>query len=347
MERIKHITPPDAAALAAARMHWNSVAKPLGSLGVLEEQICRIAAVQRTENVVLSPACAVILCADHGIVEEGVTQSDSSVTALCARAIAGGSSNINAIAAPFGVRVEAADLGMCHPCPGVRDLRIAPGTRNFTKEPAMTRSQAETAICRGMDLAQSLACEGMRFLIAGEMGIGNTTSASALASVLLDKPPQEVTGRGAGLSDEGLARKCAVIERGIAVHAPDPADPVGLLAALGGFEIAGMAGLFLGGAAAGICVIIDGVISAAAAAVAAAIAPVCRDYMLASHCSGEPAGEGLLSLLGLSAPIRAGLRLGEGTGGVLLLPLLEGALSVYQGAHSFDTLGLAPYEVLS
>ncbi|MBQ8928661.1 MAG: nicotinate-nucleotide--dimethylbenzimidazole phosphoribosyltransferase [Oscillospiraceae bacterium] len=347
MERLEHLTPPDSAAYAAAQKHWNTVAKPLGSLGHLEEQICRLAAVQRTPEVTLSPCCAAVLCADHGIVEEGVSQSGSEVTAMCARAIAGGTSNINAIAAPFGIEVIAADLGMKAPCPGVRDLRVGAGTRSFTQGPAMTRGQAVQAICHGMDLAQELANKGLRLVIAGEMGIGNTTSASAIASVLLHRPPREVTGRGAGLSDAGLSRKCAVIERGIAVNAPDPADPIGVLSALGGFEIAGMTGLFLGGAVYGITVIIDGVISAAAAAVAAAIAPVSRDYMLASHCSGEPAGEGLLALIGLNAPIRAGLRLGEGTGGVLLVPLLEGALAVYRSAHSFETLGLAPYEVLS
>ena len=176
-----------------------------------------------------------------------------------------------------------------------------------------------------------------------EMGIGNTTPTSAIASVLLKATPAQVTGRGAGLSTEGLRRKIAAVERAIAVNTPDPDDPLDILAKLGGFEIAGMTGLFLGGAVYRIPVVIDGVISACAAALACRIEPLCAHYILPSHTSGEPAGEGLMTLMGLHPVIDAGLRLGEGTGALLLLPLLEGALSLYRNAHRFDETPIERY----
>lgn len=345
MNRIAYIQPSDKQAAAAAKTQWDSIAKPLGSFGLLEGMIQKIAAVQGTKDVDISSRTVVVLCADHGVVAEGVTQTGSDVTAVCAEAIAAGRSNVNSIADSCHTDVLAVDMGMRTAVrhPELLNRRIAAGTANLAKGAAMTRTQAEQAICIGMDLVRDLKVQGTKLLLTGEMGIGNTTPASALASVLLSLPPKDVTGRGAGLSAEGLARKITAIENGIAVNHPDKSDPVGLLAALGGFEIAGMTGLFLGGAYYHIPVIIDGVISAAAAAIAYALCPQSTDYMLASHASGEPAGEGLLSFMGLSPVIRAGLRLGEGTGGLLLVPLLESTLALYRNAHRFEDMPIEKY----
>ena len=203
------------------------------------------------------------------------------------------------------------------------------------------------AIVTGMEMVRDLKETGTKIIVSGEMGIGNTTPASAIASVLLGLPPETVTGRGSGLSDEGLRRKIVTIQKGIALHQPSADRPLHLLQTLGGLEIAAMTGLFLGGAVYHVPVIIDGVISAAAAAIAYQINPICAEYMLASHCSGEPAASGLLEMMHLKAVIDAGLRLGEGTGGLLLLPLLDGALALYRHAHTFDEENMERYTKLS
>lgn len=349
MNQIQLIEKPDRQAYLDARAHWNSIAKPLGSLGRLESMIQKIAAVQGSADVDISKRSAVVFCADHGIVEEGVTQCGSEVTAVCAKAIAEGTSNVNAIADAFHTDVLAVDIGMKTDADTEKIIRrkTVYGTADFTKAPAMTEAQMSAAIITGMDLVRDLKASGAKIIVSGEMGIGNTTPASAIASVLLRQPPETVTGRGSGLTDEGLRRKINVIRRGIALHQPSADRPLHLLQTLGGLEIAGMSGLFLGGAVSRIPVIIDGVISAAAAAVAYQLNPLCADYMLASHCSGEPAANGLLNMMHLKPVIDAEMRLGEGTGGLMLLPLLDGALAVYRHAHTFDEENIERYQKLS
>lgn len=345
MERIRQIEAADETARIACKARWDSIAKPLGSFGTLESLVMQIAAVQGTPDISIKKRTVVVFCADHGIVEEGVTQTGSDVTAICAKAIAEGRSNVNAIAKQFDTDVLAVDIGMKTDvdCQQLLDRKIAHGTRNFSRSSAMSRSEAEQALIVGMDLARDLKQVGNQLLLTGEMGIGNTTPTSAIASVLLGKPPAEVTGRGAGLSTEGLERKIRIIEKAIRLHKPDTSDPLDILTKIGGFEIAGMMGLFLGGAIYKIPVVIDGVISAAAAALACKLHPLCAEYLLASHTSGEPAGVGLLSLTGAKPVIQAGLRLGEGTGALLLLPLLEGAIALYEKSHRFDETSIERY----
>lgn len=345
MDRINKITPPDVNAAQAARERWNSVAKPLGSLGLLESAVEKIAAVQGTADVKIKNRRAVVMCADNGVVYEGVTQSDSSVTALCAEAIAEGTSNINVLADVYDAKVTAVDIGMAHDVNSDRlvNRKIAYGTKNIAEEAAMTVEQAEKAIAEGMDIVRDLKNDGVDIIITGEMGIGNTTTSAALASVLLGLPPKTVTGRGAGLDSAGLERKIAAVERAIAVNRPDKEKPLELLAKLGGFDIAGMVGLFLGGAYYHIPVVIDGVISAVAAYIAYKMNPIAKEYMLASHVSGEPSGKMLLERIGIKPLITAEMRLGEGTGGIMLLPLLDGALAVYNSAHRFDDMGMERY----
>ena len=345
MDRIKQIKNSDKLAYTAAKQRWDSIAKPLGSFGMLEEMVQKLAAVQGTPDVDISARTAVIMCGDHGVVCEGVTQCGQEVTAECAKAIAEGRSNINAVAGAFNIDVIAVDVGIAADvdCERLICRKAVYGTGNIAVGRAMTAEQTESAIVTGIDTVKMLGESGTKLIISGEMGIGNTTSASALASVMLGLPPEKVTGRGAGLTSDGLQRKIEAVRRAIAVNRPDRNKPFELLQKIGGAEIAAMKGLFLGGAIYHIPVVIDGVISAAAAAIACTIEPICREYMLASHCSCEPAGEGLLAYCGQSAPINAGLRLGEGTGGVLLVPLLDGTLALYNNSHRFDETNIERY----
>ena len=336
-------------AFLAARSCWDSIAKPLGGLGELEEAVQKIASVRRTADVDLSNRCVVIFCADNGVTAEGVTQSDSSVTALCAEAIANGTSSINQLADAYRAEVLVVDAGMKETVPNERILsrKIARGTGNIAAGPAMTRAEAERSVQLGIDVMAELKQRSVQIAVSGEMGIGNTTTAAAVASVLLGLPPRKVTGRGAGLDSARLERKIAVIEKAVRINEPSPEDPLDILAKVGGFDIGAMAGLFLGGGIYGIPVIIDGMISAAAAFLAYRLAPAVKGYMLASHQSKEPAGRLLLAAIGLKPLIDAGMHLGEGTGAVMLLPLLDGALAVYRGAHRFDDIGLERYVKLT
>ena len=339
------ITGPDKRAEAEAKRRWDAVAKPLGSLGRFEEAVIRIAGIQGTADVRGAPRCCLVFCADHGVVEEGVSQTDSSVTARVARSIAEGASNVSLMAEKAETDVFAVDMGMAQPAGDARILsrRMGSGTGNIARGPAMDRHTAEAALLAGAGLVREMKQKGYRLIATGEMGIGNTTASAALASALLGLPPEETTGRGAGLSDAGLARKRAAVAQALAVNRPDPDDPVDVLSKVGGFEIAGMAGAFLGGAAYGIPVVADGVISAAAALVACRICPCARAYILPSHRSRESAARQILSELDLHPVLDAGMALGEGTGAVMLFPLLDMALAVYGSSHTFQNLGMAAY----
>lgn len=326
-----------------AQWQWDHVAKPLHSLGRLEDLVVRVAGMQETPDVRIDKRCVLVFCADHGVVAEGVSQSGSEVTALVARSIAEGTANINLMAAVSHTDVFAVDMGMIGDAPGAIGCKIARGTQNMAQGPAMSREQAERALQAGAELVGERKAKGYRLIATGEMGIGNTTASTALACALLGFAPDELTGRGAGLSDAGLARKRSAIERALQINRPDGNDPVDVLAKVGGFEIAGMAGAFLGGAKYRVPVVIDGVISAVAALVAARICPEAKDFMLPSHMSREPAALRIMDELGLQPVIHADMALGEGTGAVALLPLMDMALCVYHGRHTFDDLGMDAY----
>lgn len=347
-ERLSGIVKSDEEAMTRAAARWNRVAKPLHSLGLLEDALIRIAGITGSEEMDLAQKAVLVLCADNGVVCEGVTQTGSEVTAIVAENFTTGNASVCRMAQIAGARVVPVDIGIGRPmrCPGLLDRRVRSGTGNIAREPAMTREEAERAICVGIDLVAEEAARGTRVIATGEMGIGNTTTSSALASVLLGLEPEAVTGRGAGLSSDGLRTKISVIRRALALHQPDPNDPVGALAAVGGLDIAGLAGVFLGGAISHIPIVIDGVIAAVAALVAARIEPRAVDYMLASHVSAEPAGQLLLDALGLAPVITAGMCLGEGTGAVALFPLLDMAAAVYREMTTFDENDIAQYEEL-
>jgi nicotinate-nucleotide--dimethylbenzimidazole phosphoribosyltransferase len=286
-----------------------------------------------------------VFCGDHGVVREGVAQSDSSVTARVARSIAEGTANVNLMAGAAGADVFAVDAGMAEDIDDPRMITIkqAHGTQNMAKGPAMSREECLAAILAGAELARDRAAAGDRLLAVGEMGIGNTTTAAAVAAVLLCRDPEGLTGRGAGLSDAGLERKKAAIRTAIARNRPDAEDVLDVLAKLGGLDIAGMCGAFLGAAASRTPVLIDGFISAVAALCALRLCPGTKTVLLASHVSAEPAGALLLRELGLEPLISAGMRLGEGSGAVAAMPLLDMALAVYQSGQSFARLGIEAY----
>ncbi len=348
MDRIRLITETDKNAEHIAVMRWNSIAKPLRSLGRFEDMISSIAGMKGSAEISLSRCTAVIMCGDHGVVARGVTQCDSSVTAKCAKDIAEGRSNINAMAKNLGVDVVAVDVGIASDVDSDKliNKKISYGTADMTTGAAMTHEQCKAAIKAGIDTVMELK-DSTDIIVSGEMGIGNTTAAAAMASVMLDTDPAYLTGRGAGLSDEGLARKLAAVRKAIEINSPDRNDAFDILRKVSGLEIAAMTGLFLGGAIYHIPVVIDGVISAAAAAAAYRMEEKTAGYMLASHCSDEPASKGLLDMIGLSPVIDANLRLGEGTGAVMLIPLLRAALSVYDSSHTFGEIDLEQYRDFS
>ena len=338
------ITPPDEAARAAAHAHWASLAKPLGGLGALETLLEEAAALTGTSQLDLSRRAVLVLCADNGVVAQGVSQTDQSVTRAVAENLAARRTSVCQMAKTARCEVVPVDMGIAgDSVPGVVNCRIAAGTQDFTQGPAMTRAEAIDAIAAGIDLVRAQKAQGVQLLATGEMGIGNTTTSSAVAAVLLGQPIETMTGRGAGLSDEGLARKMDAIRRGIAVNTPDAADPLDVLAKLGGFDLAGLCGVFLGGALEGIPVLMDGFISGVAALCAVRLCPAAAKAVFASHCSSEPAARLVLEALGKAPLLTAGLHLGEGTGAVASIPLWDMALAVYDHCYSFAEGGITPY----
>ena len=341
---LQQITPPDEAARAAAHAHWASLAKPLGGLGALETLLEDAAALTGSAHLDVSRRAVLVLCADNGVVAQGVSQTDQSVTRAVAENLAAHRTSVCQMAAAAHCTVVPVDLGMAgDPVPGVVNCRIAAGTHDFTCGPAMTRAQAVDAIAAGIGLVRAQKAQGIRLLATGEMGIGNTTTSSAVAAVLLGQPVARMTGRGAGLSDAGLARKLQAIQTGITVNRPDAADPLDVLSKLGGFDIAGLCGVFLGGALEQVPILMDGFISGVAALCAVRLCPAASKAIFASHCSSEPAAKLVLDALGKSPLLTAGLHLGEGTGAVAALPLWDMALAVYDHCYSFTEGGITPY----
>lgn len=367
---LRGIRPADEEAAARCRARWNCIAKPLYGLGVLEDLVVRIAAAQGTDQVDISRKGLVVFCADNGVVDEGVSQTGQEVTAIVAENFIDGKSCTAIMCKRAGADLYPVDVGIAVDTPRVEKRKCRRGTANMTKGPAMTREEAVFAIEAGVSKAQELEEAGYRILASGEMGIGNTTTSTAVTAVLLGLDPTEVTGRGAGLSDEGLRKKIDAIHHAIAVNRPDPEDPLDVLSKVGGFDIAALTGLFLGGASRRVPVVIDGVISAAAALIAARLEPSCRDYMLPSHISEEPASMAVMTALGfipekqetkqgkadrekdsmkkvpgpaVSPILHAGMHLGEGTGAVALFPLLDMAVDIYYKMDTFEGIAVEKY----
>ena len=345
-EAVSKIKPLNVDAMEAAKKRWDSIAKPLHSLGMLEDAVIQIAGITQSPNIDISKKALVAMCADNGVVEEGVTQSGQEVTALVAENFLKGETTSCVMCRSCGAELFPVDVGMAVDTKVRKDLKVAYGTKNMTKEPAMTREQAIKAVEAGIAMAVELKEKGYKMLATGEMGIGNTTTSSAVASVLLGLPVETMTGRGAGLSSAGLERKIDAIKRAIALNEPDPKDSIDVLAKVGGFDVAGMTGLFLGGAACGIPVVMDGFISCVSALLAVNICPLAKDYILASHVSKEPAAHHVLDKLGKKALLHAEMCLGEGTGAVAVFPLLDMAVKIYDSMSTFGEINLEAYEEL-
>ena len=348
-EVVSQIKPADQGAIAAARAHWDTVAHPLNSLGLLEDAVVRIAGASGTAAVDITKRAVVAMCADNGVVAEGVTQSGQDVTAIIAENMGRGTSSVCRMGRVAGADVVPVDIGVAVPVTVGKILQrnIRRGTADLAVEPAMSRAECERAILVGVEVVKDLVDQGYRLLATGEMGIGNTTTSAAVASVLLGREAEEVTGRGAGLSTEGLRRKVDAIRRGIAVNRPDASDPVDTVSKVGGLDIAGLMGVFLGGALYHVPVLIDGFISSVSALAAARLCPAALDYILASHASNEPAGKMVLEALGLEPFLYARMCLGEGTGAVAVIPLLDMALAMYREMSSFSDINIDAYEHLT
>ncbi len=344
-ETLANIHPASKEAYDAAQKHWDSLAKPLGGLGYLEDALCRIAGALGSSQIRLDKRALAVFCADNGVLAEGVSQTGSEVTAIVTENICNHITSMCHMAALANCEVLAVDMGVLTEIdhPGLYKAAVARGTGNIAKGAAMSRQQALCAIQTGIALARQFKAQGCTLLTAGEMGIGNTTTASAVVSVLLQRPPAEVTGRGAGLSSEGLRRKVGAIEAALRVNRPTPGDPVDILSKVGGFDIAAMCGFYLGAAAQGLPVILDGFISGAAALCAVRLCPACEGYLLASHISTEPAAQLILEALHLRPILTAGMHLGEGSGAIALLPLLDMALAVYKNCPSFAACSIEAY----
>ncbi len=337
------VVPACRAAAVQAQARMDGKTKPRGSLGRLEDLACRLASIGRTADPPLPIPAVVLMAADHGCAEEGVSAYPQEVTAQMVRTFAGGGAAINVLARQQQARVIVVDMGTKFPLDGVegvRSGRLGPGTANLARGPAMDRETAIRGLEYGIVLAAELHEAGAGVLAVGEMGIGNTTSASAVTAALLGQPPEQVTGRGTGIDDERLRRKAAVVARALAVNRPDPADALDVLAKVGGFEIAGLAGVVLGAAARKVPVVLDGFITGAAALAAAGLCPAARDYLVAAHRSAEPGHAFILRHLDLRPLLDLDMRLGEGTGAVLALNLVAASLRLLREMATFQTAGV-------
>jgi nicotinate-nucleotide--dimethylbenzimidazole phosphoribosyltransferase len=338
------IRPPDADAMAAARQRQAIMTKPAGSLGVLEDISIQLSGLARGCPPPLpEPAAVAVFAADHGVHAQGVTPWPQEVTAQMVANFLAGGAVVNAFAAQAGAEVVVVDVGVnadLDQMPGLLPRKVGRGTRDFTTGPAMTRDEALAAIGVGIEVARDLVIAGNRCLLTGDMGIANTTASAALIATFTGHDPAAVTGRGTGVDAATLARKVDVVRRGLMLHQPDPADPVGVLAAFGGYEHAALAGFIIAAAALGVPVILDGVIAGAAALAACALAPEAAGCLIAGHRSVEPGHARTLEHLGLRPVIDLELRLGEGTGALLALPIVQSACRALRDVATFDAAGV-------
>ena len=337
---------PPAEGFAAAHRHLDRLTKPPGSLGRLEEIAARLAVLRGGAPRVERPVIFVF-AADHGVVAEGVSAYPQIVTAQMVENFLRGGAAVNVLARQAGARVVVADFGVANPIAGSPELHacpIAPGTANMTRGPAMTRAQAVRAIETGARLAEHALDAGADLLATGEMGIGNTTAASAITAAITGALPERVTGRGTGVDDAAVVRKVDVVGRALAVNAPDARDGLDVLAKVGGFEIAGLVGVTLAGAARRVPVALDGFIAGAAALVAVTLAPDARHALFASHRSAEPGHTVILEHLGLTPYLDLALRLGEGTGAALFIHLARAAALVWNEMATFESAGVSQSE---
>jgi len=344
---IEMIKPVDERAMAEARARQNQLTKPRGSLGRLEELSVQLAGIQGKAMPQIKNKAVIVMAGDHGVVAEKVGNWPQEVTAQMVYNFLSGGAGINVIARQVGARVVVVDMGVAtelKPSPELLSRKLAPGTQNMARGPAMTEEQAVRSIETGIDIVATEVAKGLDIVGTGDMGIGNTTPSAAICSVVTGRPVAEVTGRGTGLTDEQLAHKVKVVEQAIRLNCPDPKQPLDVLTKVGGFEIGGLAGVMLGAAAHRIPVVIDGFISGAAALMATALVPHLKDYLLAAHLSAEVGHRAMLDYMGLKPLLNLEMRLGEGTGAALGIFLAETSARVLAEMSTFAEAGVSDKE---
>ncbi len=341
---IAQIAEPDSAAMEAARARQNNLTKPLGSLGRLEALSIQLAGIAGKPQPAIHDKVIVVMAGDHGIVAEGVSAYPQEVTLQMVYNFLRGGAAINVLSRHVGARVVVVDMGVAvdlEPHPGLLIKKVAHGTANAARGPAMTRAQAEQAIMAGVEVVEAELQNGLDIVGTGEMGIGNTTPSAAIAVALTGRSPQEIVGRGTGIDDQGVVRKIQAVERALAVNRPDSNDALDVLAKVGGFEIAGLAGVILAAAAHRRPVMVDGFISTAAAMVAVGLSPKVRPYLVAAHRSMERGHAIMLEWLGVQPLLELDMRLGEGTGAAIGISLAEAACKVLSEMATFDEAGVS------
>ena len=345
-ELAAEVEPADATAAEAARNLHRRLLKPPGSLGRLEDLGVRLSGMAGESPPPVPESPAVVICAgDHGVLSQGVSPWPTEVTAAMVENFCAGGAAVNVLARTVGARVSVLDVGVAselerHPL--LRAAKVKPGTDDLSEGPAMSREEAARAVLAGAGVAEELVGSGgVDLLVTGDMGIGNTTPAACLVASFTGRPAKEVTGRGTGIDDAALERKTVVVERALELHDPDPGDPIGTLAALGGLEHAALVGVILMGAVYGLPVLLDGVVSNSAALVARSLAPHATDYTVAGHLSVEPGARVALEKLGLQPLLDLEMRLGEGTGGLLAVPLVQSAARVLGEMKTMEEAGIA------
>jgi nicotinate-nucleotide--dimethylbenzimidazole phosphoribosyltransferase len=341
------IAPLDMAAMAAARERQDSLTKPRGSLGRLEELSITVVGITGTSRPHVPRKAVIVLAGDHGVARAGVSAYPQEVTAQMVQNFLAGGAAINILARRAGARVVVADLGVAADIPphsAIVRKKIGYGTRNLADGPAMPLEEAVAAITAGIEIVDAEVDRGLDLVATGDMGIGNTTASSAIVAAITGRAVADVTGRGTGVDDEGWRRKVATIEHALEVNRPDPTDPLDVLAKVGGYEIAGLVGVILGAAARRLPVIVDGFISGTAALVATELCPRVRDYLIAGHMSVEIGHRLLLERLELVPLLNLNLRLGEGTGAVMAMHLVDDAVAVLTEMATFAEAGVSEKE---
>ena len=344
---ITDIKPLDETSMQAARARQDTLTKPRGSLGKLEELSIQLAGMKADSFPSVEHKAVIVMAADHGVTAEGVSAYPSEVTAQMVLNFLHGGAAINVLAHQSRARVTVVDIGVARdfePLPGLLQRKVMCGTRNLAQGPAMTREEAEQALQVGVDVLLEEAEHGLDIVATGDMGIGNTTSSSAIAAVMTGLPVPEVVGRGTGIDDSGLERKIRVIERALAVNPPKADDAIDILHKVGGLEIAGLAGVMIAAAGRRIPVIVDGFISTAAALIAVGLAPRLRDYLISAHQSVEIGHQAMLKHLNLTPLLDLNMRLGEGTGAALAFHLLEASTRILREMATFGEAGVSDKE---
>lgn len=341
---IGNITPVSVEKFAQAQRHLDSLTKPPGSLGRLEELGGRYAAIKGLDSPQVRKKAVYVFAGDHGVAQQGISAFPAEVTPQMVLNFLKGGAAINVLANHFGAEVVVVDMGVnfdFEDTPHLLNKKIALGTGDLSLGPAMTRLQAEKAVQVGMELACEAAERGVDILGTGDMGIANTTASVAIIAALTQRPVKEITGRGTGIDDKTLQRKIDTVEKALQVNQPDSNDPLDVLAKVGGFEIAGISGFILGSAASRTPVVIDGVISGASALIAHRLNPAAGDYMFMSHCSQEPAHKVIFDQVQQKALFDFGMRLGEGTGAIIGMNLLEAGVKIFSEMATFENAGVS------